>query len=391
MRRPLRIGLVGFGWMGQAHSRSYRSIPLYFPEASFQPVLAAVADTIPARVRQAVEDFGYQTGTADWRELADRPDIDVIDITAPNAVHQEIAEAAAAAGKHIFCEKPVGISAEATARIESAARNAGVISGCGFNYRWAPLVRYAKHLIETGRVGAPTHYRGRFFSMYGRDRLGLLSWRFLQDSAGYGALSDIMSHAIDMAQFLFGPIRRVVATRETFVKERPIPKPGAGTHYERGSAVDPTGKVTNEDYVGALVEFANGARGTLEADRSIFGPQSQMAFELNGSKGAISWDHEKLNQLRLYLPEEQPDDGFIEVLGGDKFFRQGNLVPGGGNSIGFEDMKILEAYEFLSSVASRRPHEPGFAAAVANASVAAAMIRSWYSERWETVESLRID
>ena len=391
MRRRLRIGLVGFGWMGQAHSRSYISIPLYFPDAPFRPHLTAVADTEPGRVRQAVDDFGYEAGTADWREVVERPDIDIIDITAPNAMHQEVAEAAAEAGKHIFCEKPVGISAQATARIEVAARRAGVISGCGYNYRWAPLVRYAKQLIDEGRIGAPTHYRGRFFSMYGRDRLGLLTWRFLRDKAGHGTLSDIMSHAIDMAQFLYGPIRRVVATRETFVKERPLPTRGKGTHYDRGSPDDPTGEVTNEDYVGALVEFANGARGTLEADRSIFGPQSQLAFEINGSKGAISWDHEKLNQLRLYLPEEQPDDGFMEVLAGDKFYRQANLVPGGGNSIGFEDMKILEAYEFLRSVTAGRPHEPGFEDALANASVAAAMIRSWRSERWEAVESLRIE
>ena len=391
MRRPIRIGLVGFGWMGQAHSRSYLSIPRYFPDAGFRPLLAGVADTVPARISAAVEDFGYATGTLDWRELVGRPDIDVIDITAPNALHQVIAEEAAASGKHIFCEKPVGISAEATARIEAAARRAGVITGCGYNYRWAPLVRYAKQLVETGRVGNPTHYRGRFFSMYGRDRLGLLTWRFLQDRAGYGTLSDIMSHAIDMAQFLYGPICRLVATRDTFVRERPLPKPGVGTHYERGSPDDPTGTVTNEDYVGALIEFENGARGTLEADRSIFGPQSQMAFELNGSKGAISWDHEKLNQLRLYLPEEQPEDGFIEVLGGDRFHRQANLVPGGGNSIGFEDMKIIEAYEFLAAVSDENPHDPGFDAALANAGVAAAMIRSWHSERWEDVESLRID
>ncbi len=391
MSRDLRIGLIGFGWMGQAHSRSYRSIPVYFPEAPFRPVLAGVADTLPERRQLAVDDFGYQQATADWRELVAQPDIDVIDITAPNALHETIAEAAAAAGKHVFCEKPVGISPQATAHIEAAARRAGVISGCGYNYRWAPLVRYTKELIEGGRLGNLTHYRGRFFTMYGRDRLGLLSWRFLQEEAGYGALSDIMSHAIDMAQFLLGPIRRVVATKEIFVKQRPLPRPGTGTHYERGKPEDPTGEVTNEDYVGALVEFANGARGTLEADRSIFGPQSQMAFEVNGEWGAASWNHEKLNQLLLYLPKEQPEHGFMEVLGGDTFYRQANLVPGGGNSIGFEDMKIFEAYEFLESVYADRPHHPSFEDALANASVASAMIRSWESERWEEVESLRIE
>jgi len=385
------VGVIGFGWMGQAHSRAYRDIPVYYGDSGIRPRLAGVADNVPARLDLARDNFGFGWGTLDWHELIDRDDVDVVDITAPNALHQEIAEAAAAAGKHIFCEKPVGISPEATAAIERAGRHAGIISGCGYNYRWAPLVQYTHQLIVDGRLGELTHYRGRFFSMYGRDRLGLLSWRFIQDEAGYGVLSDIMSHAIDMAQYMCGPIRRVVATKETFVKERPLPVPGSGTHYDRGKPGDPTGAVTNEDYVGALVEFENGVRGTLEADRSIFGPQSSMAFELNGSKGAASWDHETLNQLQLYLPEEQPTDGFIEVLGGGSFPNQGAIVPGGGNSIGYEDMKLIEALEFLRSVEAGRQHQPGFVDALANQSVAAAMARSFASERWEDVTSLRLD
>jgi len=385
------IGVVGFGWMGQAHTRAYRDIPVYFAESGIRPKLVAVADNVPARLDLARDNFGFGWGTLDWHELIDRDDVDVVDVTAPNALHQEIVEAAAAAGKHIFCEKPVGISPEATAAIERAGRQAGIISGCGYNYRWAPLVQYTHQLIRDGRLGDLTHYRGRFFSMYGRDRLGLLSWRFLQEEAGYGALSDIMSHAIDMAQFLCGPIKRVVATKETFVRERPLPVPGTGTHYDRGKPGDPTGAVTNEDYVGALVEFANGVHGTLEADRSIFGPQSSMAFELNGSKGAASWDHETLNQLQLYLPEEQPTDGFIEVLAGGAFPNQASIVPGGGNSLGYEDMKLIEALEFLRSVEAGRQHQPGFTEALANASVAAAMVRSWASDRWEDVTSLRLD
>ncbi len=391
MTRPIRIGLVGFGWMGQAHSRAYRAIPTYFPDAVVRPELVVVADNVPARVDLARDNFGYSDGVSDWRDIVDRDDIDVIDITAPNALHEEIAVAAAAAGKHIFCEKPVGLVPASTAVIAAAAREAGVVTGVGYNYRWAPMVQYTKQLIAAGRFGELTHYRGRFFTMYGRDRLGLLSWRFLQDEAGYGALSDIMSHAIDMAQHLCGPITRLVSVKEIFVKERPLPRPGTGTHYERGRPDDPTGTVTNEDYVGALVQFANGVRGTLEADRSIFGPQSSMAFELNGSKGAASWDHEKLNQLQLYLPEEQHNDWFTEVLAGDAFQHQGNIVPGGGNSLGYEDMKIIEALEFCRAVAEERPYEPGFEAALANASVSAAMIRSWESERWEDVVSLRIE
>ncbi len=388
MTKEIRIGLVGFGWMGQTHSRSYRAIPTYFPDEGVFPRLVGVADSVAERVKLAMDNFGYEIGTVDWRDLVARPDIDVIDITAPTAMHQEIAEAAGAAGKHIFCEKPVGVNPAETAAIERAARDAGVITGCGYNYRWAPMVQYTKQLIDDGRLGDLTHYRGRFFSMYGRDRLGVLSWRFLQDEAGYGALTDIMSHTVDMALHLAGPIKRVVSARNIFVKERPLPTPGEGTHYDRGSPDDPTGSVTNEDYVGALVEFENGVRGTLEADRSIFGPQSSMAYEVNGSKGAASWDHERLNQLKLYLPEEQPADGFIEVLSGDAFPHQANFVPGGGNSIGYEDMKVIEALEYLKAVASDTQHHPGFSDALAVASVLDAMTRSWRSEQWESVIDL---
>ena len=391
MNKTIGIGVVGFGWMGQAHSRAYRNIPVYFPETGLEPKLVAIADNVPERVDLAVNNFGFETGTADWRELLDRDDIDVIDCTAPTGMHEEVAVAAAAAGKHVTCEKPVGITPMATAAIEKASRDAGVITGCGYNYRWAPMVQYTKQLIDDGRFGDLTHYRGRFFSMYGRDRLGLLSWRFKQDEAGFGALADIMSHAVDMAQYLCGPIKKVVSVKEIFVKDRPLPTPGSGTHYDRGKPDDPTGVVTNEDYVGARVEFENGVRGTLEADRSIFGPQSQMAFEMNGSKGAAYWDHEKLNQLSLYLPEEQPTDGFVEVLSGDAYKHHGNFVPGGGNSIGYEDLKTIEALEFITAVAEGRPNKPDFGDALSAASVAAAMVRSWESEKWEDVVSLRID
>jgi predicted dehydrogenase len=389
--KTIGIGVVGFGWMGKAHSRAYRNIPVYFSETGLEPKLVAIADNVPERVDLAVNNFGFQTGTDDWHELLERDDIDVIDVTAPTGMHEEVAVAAAAAGKHVTCEKPVGIAPSVTAVIEKAARDAGVITGCGYNYRWAPMVQYTRQLIEDGRFGDLTHYRGRFFSMYGRDRLGLLSWRFKQDEAGYGALADIMSHAIDMAQYLCGPIKKVVSVKEIFVKDRPLPTPGSGTHYDRGKPGDPTGEVTNEDYVGALVEFENGVRGTLEADRSIFGPQSQMAYELNGSKGAAYWDHEKLNQLSLYLPEEQPTDGFVEVLSGDAYKHHGNFVPGGGNSIGYEDLKTIEALEFITAVAEGRPNKPDFGDALSVASVAAAMVRSWESEKWEDVVSLRID
>jgi len=200
MTRRIGIGVVGFGWMGQAHIRSYRALPTHFPDIEFTPEVTMIADTAVERLDLATTRFGVGIGTIDWQDLVSSPDVDVVDITAPTVLHREVVEAVAAAGKPVFCEKPVGVDPEATAAIEKAARDAGIVSGAGFNYRWVPLVQHTKQLVEQGRFGALTHYRGRFFSMYGRDRLASLSWRFLQDGGGYGVLTDLMCHAVDMAR-----------------------------------------------------------------------------------------------------------------------------------------------------------------------------------------------
>lgn len=388
MPRELRIGVIGFGWMGQAHSRSYSRIPALFPDADFRPRLVAICDSVEQRRDQAVEEFGFEEAHRDWETLIARDDLDIVDITAPNGLHRPLAIAAAEAGHHVFCEKPVGVTPEDTAAIAAAARAAGVITGSGYNYRWAPLVQHTRSLIEQGRLGAITNYRGRFLSMYGRDRLGTLSWRFLQEEAGHGALLDLMSHTVDMALNLVGPIARLTATKETFIKTRPLPRPGEGTHYDRGAVGDPTGDVTNEDYVVSMVEFAGGARGTLEVDRSIFGPQSSMAFDLHGEKGAASWNHETLNQLDLCLPEEMPADGYLRILAGDWLPHHGRFVPGGGNSIGYEDLKTIEAFEFCRAVAGGRGFTPSFDDALRVAEVLDAMIRSFESGSWEDVSEL---
>ncbi len=218
--------MIGFGWLGQAHSRSMLRIPTLFADRAFDPELVVCADTAPERIEEAVHSFGFARGTADWRQVLDDPAVDVVVIAAPNMLHVELVEAAAAAGKHIFCEKPVGGTPEQTVRAEKAARDAGVITGVGYNYRWAPLVRHAAQLIADGRLGEITNYRGRFFSMYGSDPLGVLSWRFLVDQAGHGVTTDLMSHSVDLALMLLGPITRVVGTTATFIAERPLP--GAG-------------------------------------------------------------------------------------------------------------------------------------------------------------------
>jgi len=387
-RQRVGVGVIGFGWLGRAHARSYARLPMLFGDRTYDPELVVCADPAPGVAREAVSAFGFARAAPDWRRVIDDPAVDLVVIAAPNMLHVELVEAAAQAGKHVFCEKPVGGTPEQTAQAERAVRRAGVIGGVGFNYRWAPLVRYTAELIAAGELGALTNYRGRFFSMYGADPLGVLSWRFRLAEGGYGASSDLLSHAVDLAHFLAGPITRVVGTTATFIPERPL---GGGSHYGRGSADDPHGEVTNEDYAGMLCEFESGARGSFEASRAIVGPESEMAFDVHGTAGAAGWSLEALNELRLYRATADRGSGYTTVLGGERFPPHGAFVPGSANGIGFEDLVAIEDAEFCAAVAEQRPFSPGFDAALAWVSVQAALLRSARSGHWEDVESLRID
>jgi predicted dehydrogenase len=387
-RQRIGIGVIGFGWLGQAHSRSLQRIRTLWEDRAFEPELVVCSDTVGARVDEAVGSFGFARGTQDWRRVIDDPDVDAVFIAAPNMLHVELVEAAAQAGKHVFCEKPVGGTPEGTVRAERAVRRAGVISGVGYNYRWAPLVQYTRELIASGELGTISNYRGRFFSMYGADPLGVLSWRFRLDEGGHGVTSDLLSHAVDLAHMLLGPITRVVGTTATFIPERPLAG-AAGSHYGRGAPGDPTGAVTNEDYAGMLCEFASGARGSFEASRTIIGPESQMAFDVHGTRGAASWNLERLNELRLYRATDDPGSGYTTVFGGERFPYHGRFVPGSANGIGFEDLIVIEDVEFCRSVAEGRPHTPGFEDALAWVSVQAALLTSTRTGSWEPVVSLR--
>jgi predicted dehydrogenase len=384
------IGVIGMGWMGIQHSRGYLQIPDRFPESGIRPRLVICADAHEARAREAQSRLGFARFTTEWREVIADSSVDVVNVATPNAQHLEIVSAALAAGKHVLCEKPVGRTPAETKAIARAARDAGVITFVGLNYRWAPMVQHAHALISAGRLGQLTHYRGRFFAGYASSPTAVLSWRFQQDHAGFGTLGDLMSHAIDMAHFIAGPIVRVVGSRATFIKQRPQPLSVGGTHFD-SSAEGPLGDVTNEDYTGALVEFSNGVRGTLEACRVIQGPQCQMAFEVNGTEGSASWDFERMNELELLLPNsggERPN--YQRVLSGPEHPFHARFNPGPGIGLGYEDLKTIEAYRFLDSVAHRRQSPPGFEEIARVAEVQEAIQSSWDSGRWETVNAAAV-
>lgn len=388
MVRTVGIGVIGMGWMGDAHSRAYGLVGDRFHERGIVARLVACADVDPGRAAAAQARYGFERSSTDWRDVVADPAIEAISITAPNDAHLPVIRAAVERGLHVLCEKPVGRTPEETLEAAAVARGRGVITFVGYNYRWSPVVQHAHAIIAAGAIGEPTHYRGRFLNGYAKDPNGVLSWRF-KGEQGYGTLSDLLSHAIDMAHLVCGPIAEVTGNRATIIAERPLPSPG-GTHYDTARPDAPRGRVTNEDYVGALVRFANGAQGTLEACRVITGSLCDLAFEIHGTRGAISWTFERMNELRVYRRDEASpaDEGWTIELSGPAHPFHRNFNPGWGTGLGFDDLKVIEAAQFLQAVATGVPSAPDFEDAAAVARVQQAIAASWDSGTWERVAAV---
>ena len=388
--KTIGIGIIGMGWMGETHARAYTSIPFRYPDLPARARLVLCADEAPECAATAQAQFGFEGAETDWRRVVEHPEVDAVSITTPTHYHLEMIEAAATMNKHIYCEKPAGRNAEETARAEAAACAAGVVSAVGYNYRYFPMVRHCRNLLDDGKIGAVEQFNGRFLTMYGGNPLSQLTWRFQNKTAGTGAIGDILSHAIDAAHYLVGDIRSVSASRRTFIKERPLPVPGRGTHFSLGAPDAPKGAVDNEDYAAALVEFANGATGVLEASRVARGPKCEMSFELYGQHGSARWNFERMNELEVYLPDDA-HNGYTRLLAGEAHPEHRRFNPGDGIGLGYEDSKIMEAADFLGAIAtgSQSQQQSGLAQALAVARVAEAVSKSCTSGRWEKVRADR--
>ena len=293
MARAVGIGLVGVGWMGRVHSGAYQRARYHYPQCAGVARLVIAADVDESRAREACDELGFEGWTADWHAVIYHPDVEAVSITVPNNLHAAVALAAAGAGKHIWIEKPAGRSLEETAEISACVEAAGVRSLVGFNYRQAPAVQHARRLIDSGALGTIDHFRSQWVAAYAASPQGALTWRFRRDAAGLGILGDLGSHAVDLAQFLLGPIATVTSRTETVVADRPLPT-GVGTHFAvvEGGELAP---VENEDVVWSIVRFECGVTGTIEASRVAVGPQARYAFEIHGSHGAVAWDFERMN------------------------------------------------------------------------------------------------
>jgi predicted dehydrogenase len=384
MATEIGVGMVGLGWMGQVHTRCYRRLHDHYPGCALTPRLVIAAEAVEDRARESAGRLGYESWTTNWREVVEHPEVEAVSITAPNYLHREVAVVAARAGKHIWLEKPCGRFPDETAEIGKVVEEAGVMSMIGLIYRHAPAVEYARELIAAGELGEITHYRGFFLADYSSDPQGALTWRFKDEYGGLGVLGDIMPHAADMAQNLLGPISRVSAQKETFIRSRPEVPMGA-SHFAvvEGGEMGP---VENEDYASSIVQFEKGARGTLETSRVCVGPHVRMSFEVNGTRGALSWDFQRLNELELYRSDATGEEGYRTVFARPGMGDFGNFQPGAGISMGYDDLKVAEAYRFLSSIADGRQREPGIREIVSTMWVVAAMDRSCDSGRWEAVE-----
>jgi predicted dehydrogenase len=383
------VGLISVGWMGKLHSRAYQAVPYVYPETGIRPRLVHAADTAPDRVLYAREVLGYERGSSDYREVLADPEVDVVSICAPNVLHREIGVAAAEAGKHFWIEKPVGRTVKETAAVAAAARAAGLVTSIGYNYRHAPAVEHSRQLVADGVLGRITNVRAVFFSGYAAEPKGALSWRFKRELAGSGALGDLLSHVADLLQYVVGPIAEVTALTSTVHSERPILPMGSATHFaviEDGEL----GAVGNEDYAATLVRFADdaqgaGAVGTLEASRTIVGPQCGLGFEIYGTDGSLAWNFEQMNELRLCLGRGGPHQGYTTVLANPHLGDYAHFQPGPGIAMGYDDLKVIEAKKFLVAVAGGERRNSTIEDAHAVAEVIAAADASAASGTWRAV------
>ena len=384
----MRIGLIGAGWMGKAHAVAYRNVPMVFGPEPAVPVLEMVADVNPAWAEAAAQNLGFARWSADWREVVADPRVDVVDITAPNDVHRDIALAALAAGKPVYCEKPLANSAAETREMAAAAAAAGVPTLVGFNYLKNPAHPFARELIRAGELGAITLFRGTFDQDLQSDPDFPFTWRHERAVAGSGALGDMGSHTLAFAQYLVGDIVEVCGMSETFIRERPLAASGTGQSARAGSGAARRA-VENDDVAQFLLRFENGAIGTIGTSRVGTGRKMGLTYEIQGIKGALFFTQERMNELNLYRHTERPGErGYKTLFLAPEYPGYAAFHPIPGNALGYNDQKIIEARELICAIAEGRPAEPDFAFGHKITQTIDAVLRSIEDRRWVRVDEV---
>jgi predicted dehydrogenase len=369
--------------MGKAHSLAYAAMPMFFwppPAVPHRKVIAEMTDQL---AQSAASRFGSESWTTDWRRVVDDPEIDIVDISSPNDTHCEIAVAAAEAGKHVICEKPLARTAEEALQMVEAANRAGVTNMVAFNYRRTPAVALAKKYIDEGAIGRVLSFQGTYFQDWSADPKTPLSWRFKKSIAGSGALGDIGAHSLDLARHLVGEISSVVGVLQTHITERPLE---VGSHDRPAG---PTGTVDVDDEVHTMFRFANGAVGSLGATRNAPGRPNFDTFEIHGETGSLYFNYQRCNELQVCFTDDEPDrQGFRTIITGPEHPYGEALWPIAGVCIGYAETKIIECYEFCRAIAQGIAAEPDFGDGYQVARICEAIQLSASSGTWIDVPPL---
>jgi predicted dehydrogenase len=383
--KDIHIGLIGTGGMGKAHATAFRNVPLVFGNEPGRPVLEMVADIDARALEKWAGEFGFQRWTTDWQEIVQDPRVDVVDITTPNSLHAEMAIAAAKAGKHVYCEKPLATTSSDAAQIVAAVAKAGVISIVGFNYLKNPAQAFARQLIEAGDLGEITLFRGTFDQDFLANPEIPFSWRLDRALAGTGALGDLGSHTIAFAQFLVGDIVEVCGLNATKIKERLIPAGGSGyaATVQGGAKMR---AAENEDIMEFLIHFENGAIGTIGTSRIGMGRKLGLGYEIQGTKGSLFYMQERMNEIQLYRDTDpNREKGFKTIYIGPEHPGYKAFFGLAGIGLGYNDQKIIEAHDLITAVALDQPVQPDVRFAYQVNKVIDAVDRSCQEHRWVSV------
>ncbi len=386
--KNIKVGMIGYKFMGKAHSHAYRDLPLFFPN-TVHPEMKVICGRNAEGVAEAAKQFGWEEHTTDWRALIQREDIDLIDINAPSDVHKEITIAAAKAGKHVFCEKPLALTLEDSREMLEVVEAAGVKHMVGFNYRFAPAVMLARKLIDEGQLGDIYHYRAWFLQDWLVDPNFPLAWRLQKEIAGSGSHGDLGAHLIDLAHYLIGDMTEVIGMSETFIKQRPITTGTSGLSASGNNSSAEKGDVTVDDATLFLTRFANGALGSFEATRYASGHRCTNSFEINGSKGSVIFDFERMNELQVYFTDDRDDvQGFRRVLATDPAHAYAENWWPPGHTIGYEHTFIHEVVELMKAFKEDRQPVPNFHDGVKCQQVLEAVDHSIEKRQWIKVSDI---
>jgi len=384
MAKTLRVGMVGYGFMGKAHSNAWRQAPRFFPLKAHVE-LHTICGRSGAGVQAARVQLGWQNAATDWRDVVESPLIDVVDINTPNDSHAEIAIAAARAGKHILCEKPLALTTKQAEQMLAAVQKAKIVHMVCHNYRRIPAIALAKKMINEGVLGQIYHFHARYAQDWLADPEFPLKWRLQKGIGGSGAHGDINVHILDLGRYLVGEFKEVCGLMQTFIKERPLSGEPGKIQSPAAKALEKRGKVTVDDAVTFIGRFENGALANLEATRVALGRKNHITIEINGSKASLYFDFEDMNRLKFFNQDDPKDrQGFRDII----VTQPNGIHPyianwwGSGHVLGYEHPFVHAVADFVNACVEGKPVQPTFEDGLKNQQVLEAVEQSANTGRW---------